>query len=107
MPEEWYICLEPGCGHRFHAIKPVPERLLRCTKCRSYLVVPEHEYNKCKEKALELISTTILGEVPLWDVVQGVFLERGIRLTPRLTWRLCTRLWSDVLEELRKEGRVG
>jgi len=104
MPEEeWYKCLEPGCGHRFPARKPVPEHSMyvRCSKCRSYWTVPEREYLRCKEKALELIETTPFGLVPLWDVAQAVFSERGIRLYPRLTLRLCAILYNDILREKR------
>jgi len=68
-------------------------------------VIPEREYLKCKAGALELARTTPLGELPIWNVVQAVFKERGAPLTPRLTWRLCTRLWSDVLKEYEKSEK--
>jgi len=97
--EERYLCLE--CGHRFPARKPVSEHstYVRCSKCRSYWIVPLREFIKSKETALELIERTTFGMVPLWDVIQAVFLERGIKLYPRLTLRLCAALYSEIVQE--------
>ena len=98
--EEEYVCV--ACGHRFAARKsPDSREYIRCSECRSYWVVPRREYEACKEEALKMIATTTFGIIPLWDIIVGVFSERGVRLYPRLTLRLCAMLRSDIIEELK------
>jgi hypothetical protein len=66
-------------------------------------VIPVVDYIKTKEKAKELIKTTPLGIVPIWDVAQAVFLQRGMRLTPALTLKLCALIRRDILTEMQMQ----
>lgn len=94
-----YKCL--SCEHEFEAKKDERElsKPRQCSKCWSWFVIPLEEYAKAKTKTLELIETTPLGIIPLWDVVQAIFLERGIQLTPRFTLQLCDRIYQDIRRE--------
>lgn len=62
-------------------------------------MILKEEYGRCKDRANELIETTPLGAIPLWDVVQAIFLERGVTLSPRLTLRLCQKLYLEIMTE--------
>jgi len=99
---EEYMCLEPNCAHTFIARKEARElaKPRQCPKCWSYHVIPVNEYIKAKQKAVELIRTTPFGIIPLWDIVQATFLERGIRLTPIVTLKLCRMLYKDITQDL-------
>lgn len=95
-----YICLD--CGHQFKIRKKTAElsKPRQCPKCWSYHVIPVAEYIKSKQRAIELIKTTPLGIIPLWDIVRGVFQERGVRLTPIVTLKLCSLIYQDIVKEL-------
>jgi len=97
---EDYICLDDN--HVFKARKSHSElaKPRQCPKCWSYHVIPISEYLKVKQKAIELINKTPFGIIPLWDIVQAVFLERGIRLSPIVTLKLCRKLYDDITNEL-------
>jgi len=95
-----YKCL--SCGHEFEAKKENPQSLAKprqCGKCWGYFVVPLEEYQRCKARAEEWIATKPLGIIPLWDVIRGVFAERGLRLSPRKTLRLCEYIYHEIKRE--------
>ena len=96
-----YICLNPDCGHRFEGRQPREDlaKPRQCGRCWGYDVVPLEEYLRCKDRANELIETTLLGAIPFWDVIRGIFIERGVTLSPRLTLRLCDRLYTEIMRE--------
>jgi len=94
-----YLCLD--CGHELVSRRP-PERLAKprqCGSCWGYNLILKEEYQRCKDRANELIETTPLGAIPFWDVIRGIFIERGVRLSPRLTLILCDRLYNEIMRE--------
>ena len=94
-----YFCLD--CNHQFEGrqVRSELAKPRQCGSCWGYNVVSLNEYTMCKDKANELIETTPLGIIPMWDVIKGIFIVRGIQLSPRLTLILCERLYSDIMKE--------
>lgn len=43
--------------------------------------------------------------VPVWKIVQETFAERGIKLSPRLTLKLCDKITKEVNRELEESER--
>jgi hypothetical protein len=62
------------------------------------------QHRSTKERAKELIKTTPLGIIPIWDVAQAVFLERGITLTPALTLKLCALVYRTLLQRCKNDA---
>ena len=99
-----FVCL--NCGYEFKSRKgqDIMSKARQCPKCWSYHVIPFVDYIRTKERAKELIRTTPLGLVPIWDVAQAVFLERGVTLTPALNLKLCALLLRDITAERQMQN---
>jgi len=44
--------------------------------------------------------------IPLWDIVQEVFAEKGVKLTPRFTLLICDKIAKEINEELNAKAQA-
>lgn len=95
------------CGHEFYERRPTEElsKGRQCGRCWSRYTVSESELKTLVDTAAKLVDTTILGWIPLFDVIEAVFSKRGVRLTPIVTARLILKVYHE-LRALRGKEEV-
>ncbi|MGB9740894.1 MAG: hypothetical protein ACP5IM_05775 [Candidatus Bathyarchaeia archaeon] len=96
----WWICLK--CGRRFYALNP-----RQCSQCWTHNIYPEEELLDIEEASLQKMKDTLLGAIPLYDIVVSVLASEGITLTPARKIALISKIHGDIVPVVRQRIAQG